>query len=141
MIYFRSFRNGDPPALAALWNRGIPALGTVRPLSGQGFDAQVIEKPHFEAAGLIVAEREGKVVGFAHAGFGPSEPIGAPHQLCNEMGTIAMLVVEPGPENPELERRPDRRVGALSSPSRRVGPLCRGAVPAQPILLGDLRRE
>ena len=104
MIYFRSFRNGDPPALAALWNRGVPVLGTVRPLSGQGFDAQVIEKPHFEAAGLIVAEQEGKVVGFAHAGFGPPEPIGAPHQLCHEMGTIAMLVVEPGPENPELER-------------------------------------
>src|SRR4051812_48459615 len=101
VIHFRTFRNDDPPALAALWNRGTPELGAARPLSGTDFDLQVTAKPHFESAGLIVAERDGRLVGFAHAGFGPSEPIGPAHHLCYELGTIAMLVVAPGLEDRE----------------------------------------
>jgi GNAT superfamily N-acetyltransferase len=60
-------------------------------------------KLNFEAAGFIVAEREGKVAGFAHAGFGPSEPSGPSHRLCYEMGTVGMLVVEPAIDDPALE--------------------------------------
>jgi ribosomal protein S18 acetylase RimI-like enzyme len=43
-------------------------------------------------------------VGFIHAGFGPELPVAAtrPLQLCSELGTIAMLVVEPGLDDPEL---------------------------------------
>jgi ribosomal protein S18 acetylase RimI-like enzyme len=64
----------------------------------------VIGRPYFECEGLIVAERDGLIVGFAHAGFGPDEPVGPPHHLDRALGTIAMLVVEPGPEDPELEQ-------------------------------------
>ncbi|HMB02790.1 MAG TPA: GNAT family N-acetyltransferase [Isosphaeraceae bacterium] len=104
VIHFRPFRNGDPPALAAIWNRGVPEYGAARPLSGHEFDAHVIQKTYFEADGLIVAAREGRIVGFAHAGFGPDDPAGPPHHLDRALGTVAMLVVEPGPEDPELER-------------------------------------
>ncbi|MDR3638016.1 MAG: GNAT family N-acetyltransferase [Isosphaeraceae bacterium] len=104
MTHFRPFRNGDPPALAALWNRGVPARETARPLSAHEFDAQVANRVHFDAAGLIVAEREGRKVGFVHAGFGPEEPIGPPHRLNRALGTIGMLVTDPGLEDEELER-------------------------------------
>ena len=103
MIQFRPFRNGDPPALADLWNRGVPGYGTARPLTGHEFDARISNQPYFDVAGLIVAERDGRPVGFAHAGFGPEMPVGRPLDLAFELGTIAMLVVEQGPEDVELE--------------------------------------
>jgi ribosomal protein S18 acetylase RimI-like enzyme len=92
----RRYRNGDPPALADLWNRATPARHVVRPLRPHEFDALVAAKLGFEAEGLLVAELEGRVVGFAHAGFGPAEPHGPSHRLDRSLGTIAMLVVEPG---------------------------------------------
>ena len=102
MTHFRAYRNPDSPALADLWNRGLPDSALARPINGHEFDAQVVSKPTFESEGLIVAEREGKVVGFAHAGFGPDDPVGAVYQLNYDLGTIGMLVVEPGNDDPEV---------------------------------------
>jgi ribosomal protein S18 acetylase RimI-like enzyme len=52
----------------------------------------------------VVAERDGQVVGFAHVGFGPAEPSGPSHRLDPALGTVAMLVVDPELDDPELER-------------------------------------
>ncbi len=104
MIRFRPFRNGDTPALVDLWNRALPDRNVVRPLSVHEFDALVMNKLNFDRAGLIVAEREGRLVGFVHAGFGPVEPQGPSQRLDTAMGTIAMHVIEPGTDDPELER-------------------------------------
>ena len=56
---FRPFLNTDPPALADLWNRGLPEHCVVRPLSVHEFDALVIGTLPFEREGLIAAERDG----------------------------------------------------------------------------------
>ncbi len=104
MTHFRTFRNGDPPALAALWNRALPARATARPLSGHEFDTHVVSKVQFDAAGLIVAERDGLIVGFVHSGFGPDELFGKPHHLDYSLGTIAILVFEDDAESGEIGR-------------------------------------
>jgi ribosomal protein S18 acetylase RimI-like enzyme len=100
---FRPYHNGDPPALVELWNRGLPARGVARPIGPHDFDALVMGKLHFAADGLIVAEREGRVVGFVHAGFGPLNPAGPSQALCRELGTVAMLVVDLSRTDAELE--------------------------------------
>ena len=108
MTHFRSFRNTDSAALAALWNRGVLGASVARPLSVHEFEARVVGGPLFEAAGLIVALRDGRPVGFAHAGFGPDvDDLGPaaprPLRLSRGMGTVGMLVVEPGVDDAETE--------------------------------------
>jgi ribosomal protein S18 acetylase RimI-like enzyme len=96
---FRPFRNSDPPALARLWNLAVPGPATAHLLRVHELDTHAWGLATFEAAGLIVAERDGRIAGFVHAGFGPDLPVSSdrPFQLCHEIGTVAMLVVEPGP--------------------------------------------
>lgn len=103
MTRFRPFRNTDPPALVDIWNRALPERNVVRPLVVHDWDAMVAGKPHFDADGLIVAERDGRVVGFAHAGFGPLEPDGPSHRLDLALGTIAMFAVEPNIDDEEID--------------------------------------
>ncbi|WP_165075455.1 GNAT family N-acetyltransferase [Paludisphaera rhizosphaerae] len=97
MIHYRPFRNADPPALVKLWNAAVPESSSARPLSVHELDDHAFNPPTFDRQGLIVAERDGRPVGFVHAGFGPveSEPP-QPLRLDHEMGVVAMLVVEPG---------------------------------------------
>ena len=102
-MIFRPFRNGDPPALADLWNRALPDLGVVRPLTPHEFDTLVMGKLPFDRLGLTVAEDDGRVVGFSHAGFGPEEPRGGSRAMDTAMGTVAMLVIEPGRDDLDLE--------------------------------------
>jgi ribosomal protein S18 acetylase RimI-like enzyme len=104
VIRFRAFRNGDPPALADLWNRGVPERAVVRPLSAREFDERVFCKLHFESEGVILAEDEGRLLGYVHAGFGPVSANGPSHRLDRELGTVAMLVVDPEIDDPSLEQ-------------------------------------
>ncbi len=101
---FRSFRNSDPPALVKLWNQAVPGFGCVRPLRVHELDMHAFGTVNFDAAGLIVAEEDDRIMGFVHAGFGPDLPIELtrPFELGRDMGTIAMLVVDPGADSPAL---------------------------------------
>jgi ribosomal protein S18 acetylase RimI-like enzyme len=101
---FRSFCNFDPPGLVKLWNQALPDTGVARPLRVHELDSHVLGKITFDASGLIVAERDGRILGFVHAGFGPDFPIEKtrPLELSHELGTIAMLLIEPGVDEPQL---------------------------------------
>jgi ribosomal protein S18 acetylase RimI-like enzyme len=83
----------------------MPATtGAVTPLRAHELDIHAFGTVIFDAAGLIVAEKDGRIVGFVHAGFGPELPVDAtqPFELCHDLGTVAMLVVEPKLEDPRL---------------------------------------
>jgi ribosomal protein S18 acetylase RimI-like enzyme len=101
---FRPFRNSDPPALTRLWNLAAPRIATAHLLRVHELDAHAWGKVTFEAAGLIVAERDGRVAGFVHAGFGPDLPVSPdrPFDLSPDVGTTAMLIVEPGTGEDDL---------------------------------------
>jgi ribosomal protein S18 acetylase RimI-like enzyme len=107
VIRYRSFRNSDPSALVGLWNRSVPDSGAVRPLRAHELDSHAFGTVCFDRAGLIVAERDGRIVGYVHAGFGPDQPVSstAPFSLDTSLGTVAMLVVDPEVDDPELARR------------------------------------
>ena len=104
MIRYRPFRNSDPLALVGLWNQSVPDFGAVRPLRVHELDSHAFGMVYFDRAGLIVAERDGRILGYVHAGFGPDLPVEctAPFSFDTSLGTIAMLVVDHGVDNPEL---------------------------------------
>ena len=63
----------------------------MQPMSAQLLEQFVFSKPYFDPAGLIVALRDGRPVGFAHAGFGPNDDGTA---LATEMGTTYLLMLD-----------------------------------------------
>ena len=73
LIEYRAFRNTDPPQLAEIWRSNSTSRGLMQPMSTAVFERFVLSKPTFDRQGLVVAVDEDKIVGFAHAGFGPTE--------------------------------------------------------------------
>jgi len=106
VIRYRSFCNTDSPALVKLWNQSVPEGGAARPLRVHELDDHAFGSVHFDRHGLIVAERDHRIVGYAHAGFGPDQPSDStpPFELDQSLGTIAILVVDPGFANSEIPR-------------------------------------
>ncbi|WP_152051669.1 GNAT family N-acetyltransferase [Tautonia marina] len=99
MTTFRTARNDDIPALVRLWNEGTPSYGVARPLKPRELTEACYNHLGFSLQDLIVAEENGRPIGFVHSGFGPVEAAGASHRLDRSMGTIAMLAI--GPEADE----------------------------------------
>jgi len=92
MLGYRPFRNSDPPALAEIWRSCGGQTGLRQPLSVDLFDQFVLSKLHFDPAGLRIALDGDRPVGFAHAGFGPTDDGMA---LCRDLGTTCLVVVRP----------------------------------------------
>ena len=92
-MYFRHFRNSDPPALVNVWQTLVG-----QPEVNPAVDVEVIEqfvlaKTYFDPEGLILACDGDRVLGFVHAAFGAND---AEDGISNELGTTALLMVRPG---------------------------------------------
>jgi GNAT superfamily N-acetyltransferase len=92
LIGFRQFRNSDPPQLAEIWRTRSGLRGYAQPMTATLFDRMVLSKPYFDQAGLVVATDQDRAVGFAHAGFGPTDDEST---ISTEIGASILAVVIP----------------------------------------------
>ena len=99
MIKFRPFQNTDLPNIVDLWREQPPFRRLSSTVSRNDLDHRVLSKPYFDPAGFIVATRNGKTIGFAHAAFGPKED-GSDLDL--ETGILCQLRSESGTDSPEI---------------------------------------
>ena len=95
MIQFRPFRNTDPPQLAAVWRSQTTQRGLMQPMSVAVLERFVFSKPTFDPRGLIVAVDADKMLGFAHAGFGPAEDQST---LSTHSGVTCLVMLRPDAE-------------------------------------------
>jgi GNAT superfamily N-acetyltransferase len=93
MIRYRPFLNCDPPGISEVWCAQPPQRGLMQPMTPAVLDQLVLAKPYFDRNGLIVAEQDGKPIGFAHAGFESNADGGA---LNYEQGATCLVMVAPG---------------------------------------------
>jgi ribosomal protein S18 acetylase RimI-like enzyme len=92
VIQYRPFRNPDVPGLVEVWNDAWTGRGSVRLPCWTPLEEHVLAKLYFEPAGLIVAEEGGRLVGFAHGGFGPDA---TESRLSPEHGIVCAVAVRP----------------------------------------------
>ncbi len=95
LIEYRAFRNTDLPQLAEIWRGHSASRGLMQPMSMAVFERFVVSKPTFDPGGLIVAADEGKLIGFAHAGFGPTTDGST---LSTERGVTSLILLRPDVE-------------------------------------------
>jgi GNAT superfamily N-acetyltransferase len=93
MLTYRTFRNFDPPALAALWRSRAGQPGFVQPVSPDLFEQLVFAKLYFDYDGLVLAHDDGRLLGFAHAGFGPDAKR---NWISTETGVLCAMLTAPG---------------------------------------------
>jgi ribosomal protein S18 acetylase RimI-like enzyme len=125
VITYRRFRNTDPPALADVWNESLTGRGSYPLPTPSQFERWVFSKPYFDHDGLILAvdDASNRVLGFALAGFGPTEDLSA---LDKTQGVVCVVVVRPGERRKgigrELVRRAEAYLTAGGATTLRVGP-------------------
>lgn len=92
VIEYRQFVNSDPPHILRLWHECQLGRGAAQGLHCDEFDELVFAQTYFDPAGMILACRDGQVVGFVHAGFGSKEDR---TWLCYDEGVICAVMVHP----------------------------------------------
>ncbi len=100
MFTFDCFRNNDPPRLADTWRAADLGPAALQPMTSAALEDAVFSKPYFDRQGLIVARDGERIVGFAHAGFGPDSSGG---HLETTIGTTMLVVVPPHERQAEIE--------------------------------------
>ncbi len=95
MISYRCFRNDDPPRLADTWRAADLGAAAMQPMTSALLEACVFSKPYFDREGLVVALDGERMVGFAHAGFGPNA---AKTAIDTSVGTTMLVVTVPHEE-------------------------------------------
>jgi ribosomal protein S18 acetylase RimI-like enzyme len=92
VVEYRTFRNYDPPYLVEVWNESFSSRGLARLRHASVLERHVFSKPYFDPAGLIIAEENGKRIGFVHAGFGPNA---RETTLAKNQGIVCVVAVRP----------------------------------------------
>jgi GNAT superfamily N-acetyltransferase len=92
MLTYRTFRNTDPPVVAALWRSRAGQPGLLHPVSPDLFEQLVFAKLYFDYGGLVLAQSDGRPVGFAQAGFGPSSKR---NWISTDAGVTCVVVTRP----------------------------------------------
>jgi ribosomal protein S18 acetylase RimI-like enzyme len=100
MITFDCFRNDDPPRIADAWRGADLGPAALQPMTSAALEAAVFSKPYFDRHGLLVARDGERIVGFAHAAFGPDADRTA---LTTAIGTTLLVVVPPHERQREIE--------------------------------------
>ena len=90
MFEIRPFRNSDPPLIAEVWRSQPPQRGLAQPINATLLELCVFSKQYFDPEGFLVATQGDQMVGFVHAGFGPSDD-GA--DLDTTLGTTHLLML------------------------------------------------
>ncbi len=99
MIEYRCFRNDDPPRLASVWRSTDLGPLAMQPMTTAELEAGVFSKPYFDRRGLIVATENDNIVGFAHAGFGPTAD---QKGIDTRVGSTLLAVVPPHSSEQEI---------------------------------------
>lgn len=99
MIEYRSFRNSDPPLIAAIWNCQLPLRGRIPRVRPNFLAEHIFGKPYFDRNGFILATFEGQPVGFAHASFGPAAD---QDELNHQAGVVSCLMTVDHPRSAEI---------------------------------------
>ena len=99
MIEIRCFRNSDPPRLADVWRAADLGPAAMQPMTAALLEASVFSKPYFDRDGLLVANADDRVVGFAHAAFGPNRDRSG---IDVAVGTTLLVAVVPHPEQEQI---------------------------------------
>lgn len=123
MIEYRTFRNGDPPALVDLWNTCFDRRGAAFLRGSTLLEYFTLAKLYFDPPGLTLALADGRPVGFAHAGFGPDARSSAPDP---QAGVVCAIGVQPAHRRQgiggELLRRCEEYLRSRGSRQVTVGP-------------------
>lgn len=99
MIEYRCFRNEDPPRLADVWRSADLGPAAIQPMTTALLEAAVFSKPYFDREGLAVAVEGERLVGFAHAAFGPNADGSG---LDRSRGSTLLVAVVPHPAQLEI---------------------------------------
>ena len=91
MLRIRPFRNDDPPGLVVLWNQSVTGRGSYPLHSPAPLERHIFSRPYFDPAGFLIAEDDGRMVGFVHAGFGARQDESAPDRTRGVVCAIAVL--------------------------------------------------
>lgn len=115
MIDIRCFRNEDPPRLAETWRAADLGPAAMQPMTTAMLESAVFSKPYFDRHGLLVAHEEGRMLGFAHAAFGPNADRSG---IDTREGTTLLVAVVP---HAAQESTADRLLAASESYLRSRG--------------------
>jgi ribosomal protein S18 acetylase RimI-like enzyme len=77
--------------MVKLWNQAVTGRGSYPLHSASPLERHIFSRPYFDPAGFLIAEDDGRMVGFAHAGFGPRQDESAPDRTRGVICAIAVL--------------------------------------------------